>query len=222
MKKVCILGTAETLREAPFHLNIEFWALNDMYKVLGQHLSKISRWFEIHKRTTVERDMPEEIEWLKSCKISVYMQEHYEDIPTSTKYPLDEIISNFGRKYFKSTVDYMIALALYEGYEEIHVYGVNMSCETDEYSNQKPSGSYWLGRAEGMGVKIYLPDSCDLLKGYFCYGYDEIEQSDFVKKGEFKARQLEQQAKEFQKNYYLSLGAKDTWDFILKETKINL
>jgi hypothetical protein len=218
MKKVAICGTAkETLIEAPFNNpEFEIWALNDMH-ALG---IKPHRWFELHIWDEWKLRHPGTEEYLKTCGVPVYMHEINHNIPTSVKYPIEDIISRFNRKYFQSTVDYLIALALYEGFEEIHIYGVNMAA-SDEYGHQKPSAEYWLGRAEGMGVEIHLPESCDLLKGYFMYGYEAKQKNDFVKKGQTRLKQLEAEAKEFQKNYYLAKGAIDTWEYILRNTKGN-
>ena len=215
-----MLGTSNTLKEAPLNdKSFEFWALNDMYAMIPA--ANITRWFEIHTRTLIDDyhariSGKNHIEALKTLTIPIYMQEQHDDIPTSTKYPLEEMVKHFGRQYFKSSLDYMMALALSEGFDEIHVYGVNMA-ENEEYAHQKPSMEYWIGRAEGMGVKVVLPEGCDLLKGYFRYGYDEEKESDLLIKARAKSAELDRQGKEFMKNYYLSLGAKDTWDFILRE-----
>jgi len=48
-----------------------------------------------------------------------------------------------------------------------------------EYFWQRPSCEYFLGLATGMGVKIWLPDSCDLLKTRFMYGYEEAKELPF-------------------------------------------
>ena len=220
-KKVCLLGTSNTLNQAPFNdKSFEFWALNDMFVTLPEGLA--TRWFEFHDRKTHETHKPRGdsnisyLDWFRSATIPVYMQEHFEDIPASIKYPLETMVEHFGRQYFKSTLDYMMALALYEGFEEIHLYGVNMA-DNIEYAHQRPSMEYWIGRAEGMGVKVVLPEGCDLMKGYFRYGYDEERESDLLIKARTKSAELDRQSKEFMKNYYLSLGAKDTWDFILRE-----
>ena len=219
-KKVCLLGTSNTLNQAPFNdSSFEFWALNDMYEMIPT--KNITRWFEIHTRQEQERHVSKRasgsyLEGLKALTIPVYMQEHFEDVPTSIKYPLETMVEHFGRQYFKSTLDYMMALALYEGFEEIHLYGVNMA-DNIEYAHQRPSMEYWIGRAEGMGVKVVLPEGCDLMKGYFRYGYDEEKENDLLIKARTKSAELDRQSKEFMKNYYLSLGAKDTWDFILRE-----
>ena len=219
-KKVCLLGTSNTLKEAPLSdKSFEFWALNDMFSMIPKGVA--TRWFEIHSKKAREKHTPRGadisyLEGLASLNVPIYMQEQCQDIPTSIKYPRAEMVEHFGRQYFKSTLDYMIALALYEGFEEIHIYGVNMAY-AEEYAHQKPSMEYWIGRAEGMGVKVVLPEGCDLLKGYFQYGYDEEKESDLLIKARTKSAELDRQGKEFMKNYYLSLGAKDTWDFILRE-----
>lgn len=216
------MGTSNTLKEAPINdKSFEFWALNDMY-ILPEGQAA-TRWFDIHGRRVQEAHVPRggapgmtHLQGLKSLTVPVYMQEHFEEIPSSVKYPLEEMVKHFGRQYFKSTLDYMMALALYEGFKEIHLYGVNMA-DSIEYAHQRPSMEYWIGRAEGMGVKVVLPEGCDLLKGYFRYGYDEEKESDLIIKANAKIAELTKNAAEFQKNYYLSLGAKDTWEFILRE-----
>ena len=185
-----------------------------------------TRWFEIHSNSCIESHSTRGIsanylDWYKNATIPIYMQRHFDEIPASVEYPLAEMVRHFGRQYFKSTLDYMIALALFEGFTEIHIYGVNMAVG-EEYSVQKPSMEYWLGRAEGMGVKIVLPDGCDLLKGYFRYGYDDEKQNDLLIKGRAKSAELAKNAAEFQKNYYLSMGAKAEWDFILRELGENV
>jgi hypothetical protein len=42
-----------------------------------------------------------------------------------------------------------------------------------EYFWQRPSCEYFLGVALGKGIKLWLPDSCDLLKTRFLYGFEE-------------------------------------------------
>lgn len=70
-------------------------------------------------------------------------------------YPLSLVIERFKTNYFGSTVDYAVALALFEGFDEIHLYGINM-INSEEYGYQKPSIDFWCGYALGMGVKIEI------------------------------------------------------------------
>lgn len=68
-------------------------------------------------------------------------------------YPLQEIIEQFGIDYFTGTVDYAIALALYEEHDDIHLWGVNVVSDS-EYRYQKPGVDFWCGYALGRGARL--------------------------------------------------------------------
>jgi hypothetical protein len=65
----------------------------------------------------------------------------------------------------------MIALAVYEGFKTIDIYGVDMAVGS-EYGEQRPSCEYYIGIAKGKGIDIKLPAACDLLKSRFIYGFE--------------------------------------------------
>lgn len=222
-RRVYIIGSAPTWKEVPFNQpDTEYWCLNDMYVVLDPRLC--TRWFDMHQRAELERSCEptakmrpiSRIDWLRQAQLPVYMLEKWDDIPNGKAYPIEEVEKAFGITAFCSSVDYMIALALYEGFDEISVYGVNMAAD-GEYAGEKPGVEQWLRFAQGMGKKIILPDASDLLKNYFKYGYDEVKRGDMLVKARTKIAELEQQEREFQKNYYVAFGAKATWEFILRE-----
>ena len=75
--------------------------------------------------------------------------------------------------YFYSTISYMLALAIAEGFEEIGLWGIDLAHDS-EYEYQKPSAEYFLGIARGQGIKIYLPEQSALLKGMYRYGYEDM------------------------------------------------
>ena len=104
--------------------------------------------------------------------VTLYMHEAYPDIPGAVAYPLAEVQAALcpGRAYFTSTVAYMLALAIYQGFARIEMYGVHMSMGS-EYAYQRDGVTYWLGRAEGAGIEVVLPEACELLQGRL-YGYD--------------------------------------------------
>ena len=66
--------------------------------------------------------------------------------------------------YLSSSIAYELALAIAEGFEEIHLYGVDLTTEA-EYAWQKPGVEFLLGYADGYGTKVVLPGNCPLLKG---------------------------------------------------------
>jgi hypothetical protein len=78
-------------------------------------------------------------------------------------YPLGEVVKKFHTNYFGSTVDYALALAIYEGADEIDLYGVQMLIPT-EYGYQKPSGDFWCGVAIGSGIKLSVLGDSSLMR----------------------------------------------------------
>jgi hypothetical protein len=219
MKKLAIVGTAETWKETQFNNEeFEIWALNDMFMMIPY----ADRWFEMHTRKVIEECKTRGgdqnyLEWFQKASIPIYMQEKHDDIPNSIKYPLDEMIERFGVRYFNSTVDYEIALALSEGYKEIHVNGVNMAVDK-EYGEQRPSCEFWLGVAKGMGVKLVLPESCDLLSSRWLYGYEDEPRNIFESKIQCKISALKAEAMEAEKSFYLITGHKQALENILKNS----
>lgn len=187
MRRVCIVGAAGPSNRRANYLEsrVELWAMNLCHRFLTV---KADRWFQLHPRNwradewgpgneDYEREAvrafgrpPDHLEFLKNCGIPVYMQEKNADIPTSVRYPLGEIASKF-RPYFTSTIPYMIALALHEDVDEIGLLGIYLT-STQEYSAHRPCVEYWLGVAKGMGVRVVLPDDCDLTRAPL-YTYSE-------------------------------------------------
>jgi hypothetical protein len=219
-KKLLIVGTSPSLKDAPINdESFEVWALNDMYAIIP----KADRWFEMHKRkvqeaTIVRQTGNKYLEWFRNnTTVPVYMHDKFDDIPMSIKYPIEEMIQAFGTRLFGSTIDYEMALAIYEGYKEIHIYGVDMAV-SEEYSQQRPSLYFWIGIALGRGIKVFLPKGCDLLKSYFMYGYEEEKETDFKRKADDKIKYFDKHATDFLKNYYVAMGSKEAWEDILKET----
>jgi hypothetical protein len=90
-----------------------------------------------------------------------------------TNYPLQEIITYFGVDYFTNTIDYALALAIYKGFTEIDLYGVNMAFGS-EYEYEKPGVEFWIGQAMGRGIKVNVfGDKSTILKSRdgLLYGY---------------------------------------------------
>jgi hypothetical protein len=192
-KKVAIVGFAGTRDQAPYDdPTFEIWTVNNLYRFVPRQ----DRIFQIHTkaeifadgqhRTPEDKQMgAEHWEYLTQTDIPVYMQEKFPEIPAAVRYPIEEIIEEFGiprtnetlkDAYFTNSISFMIALAIHEGFEEIHVYGVDMAVG-GEYTEQRPSCEYYLGIAKGRGIKIYLPPESDLLKAHFMYGWEDEKRS---------------------------------------------
>ena len=88
-------------------------------------------------------------------------------------YPLEKICTHFNNDYFSSGACYAIALAIYQGATEIDLWGFYLS-SSNEWAYQKPCMEYWIGRAEGMGIKVEVHGMTRLLKNLRdnIYGYN--------------------------------------------------
>ena len=95
-------------------------------------------------------------ERIRQAGTKIYSLEAWPNTPCS-RYPIEEILSEFKTDYFTSGLDYAIALAIYEGYENIDLWGVCLK-EGDEYAYQKPSAMFWLGVALGRGMTFKIRD----------------------------------------------------------------
>ena len=128
------------------------------------------------------RGIKDHYSWLQEIHGKpIYMLNVHEEAPDSVEYPLAQITDKFFKnvrkgdaklKYFTSTMPYMSALALYEGFDRIEIYGMDMT-GPDEYVRQKPCGEYWLGMIMGAGKELYLPPNNQLLTGGL-YGYQGL------------------------------------------------
>lgn len=162
MNKLAIVGThAATRDNAPWDdPSFDIWVFNE-----SAQAAWVKRWdvcFQLHKPEvyTSENNFvrSDHWEWLQQrhANKTIYMQQVDERVPNCKAYPLAAVcaaIPGADYKWFKSTPAYAIALALYEGYEHIALYGLEMASNT-EYGYQLPNFQFWVGVALGAGVKI--------------------------------------------------------------------
>jgi len=184
--KCCIIGFAPSWSLAPFNVEgIDFWGLNELYVYLNMHkiTQKFNAWFEIHDiKNSPSKQAPKHQEFLKTCGIPLITQKHWNDYPTSIAYPRAEIKKMVNEHFildkdhtgfsdYSNQISWMIAMAIYLGYKEIMVYGVDMA-QTTEYAFQRASCQFFLGYAAGKGIKVRVPKTCELLKAGRDYGFE--------------------------------------------------
>jgi hypothetical protein len=182
-RKVAVVGFASSTRSlAPFDSSEhEVWALNQLYR----HIPRADRWFDIHSNYDEHVvEGTDHVGWLEQCPIPVYMNEWRMRYPTSVRYPIEEVIEYFGKDYFTSTIAFMIALAIKEGFEEIELYGIDLVVGT-EWEQQRQCAEYYIGWARGMGIKVTVAAGSALLTQRYRYGYqtgpdDLIHEEDFA------------------------------------------
>lgn len=137
-KKVAIVGFASSSMREVMPLfedpDFEIWSINQLYMAFPEITKHTTRWFQIHARKNYDAAMRDHkhSEWMGLQRsFPIYMQEIEDDIPMSVKFPLGSILNALG-DYFTNSISWELALAIYEGFEEIHVYGVDMA-QDDEY-----------------------------------------------------------------------------------------
>ncbi len=139
---------------------------------------------------------------VETTNTPLYSTQQWEDIPTSIRYPLEDITRFSGIDYFADSCCYMLALAIYQGFTEISLYGFNYAWGTT-YVTEKPGVECWLGIALGRGIVLNIyGEHSDLLKTnhvrhdpetLYAYGTPQI----MVRKGIKMSEKIERKTKEF-------------------------
>lgn len=142
-------------------------------------LAPQTNWFQLHPedwgnlqgKATGHFGRPIEHRWfLQQFPGTIWMRQHFDDIPNSVAYPLDDIVAASGRRFFTSTFAYMLGLIWYQHkiennpVERVYLYGINLT-SVDEYIHQKSCVEYWCGRLEEAGIEVVIPNGSALLKG---------------------------------------------------------
>jgi hypothetical protein len=170
LRQVAVVGLApSTHDDAPYEdPDWEVWGL----PWDEERWPYFDRLFDIHPLECIRAATPSFYRYgyedrLKEIR-HLYMQEAYRDVPNAIEYPLSEVSALVG-DYYNSSIAYMLALAIFEEYDKIGIWGVDMAEQgepghADEYRDERPNCEYLLGFAKAKGIEIYLPDECPLLK----------------------------------------------------------
>jgi hypothetical protein len=86
-------------------------------------------------------------------------------------YPIREVVRELGSSYFMPTLSYMIALAIYQKYERIYLFGIDAGPRWD-YQSGKPHITFWLGVAIGRKIELIL--GRDSLRWAYSIGLGEL------------------------------------------------
>lgn len=180
-RRIAILGFADTVHDAPFSdPSWEMWGMNGLWRVLKEiPASRFAAWFEIHtpdyirKHEQASNIGTQQSDWLKTQQpFPIFMQQHYPEYPSSVEFPIEEMVRDLGHDYFTSSVALEIAYALMlPDVSEIGLWGIDLVHGT-EWGDQRPCAEFWLGRAEGKGIKVTVHEKSALLKQRGRYGYE--------------------------------------------------
>jgi len=173
--RINIMGSSSPGWEDAPYGNGEVWGVNDTHV-----LRDVDRIVDVHVGR-LDTDNVKDIQsmlLLREKNIPGYFHSEIKGFDNIKRYPIEEIKDAFGTDYFASCIDYAIALAIYEGATEIHIYGVAVLIHS-EYAHQKPGIEYWIGYARGRGIKTEVHGHISqLLKTHtgLMYGYEDEQE----------------------------------------------
>jgi hypothetical protein len=167
MKTVRILGNAKTLASMPpTRPGVEVWLANDAKKYLANRrvLTGWTRWFNLHSREHQRQAYPTHVRWLREQLRAqprpYYTQVLWGNMPGCVKFPRKTIQRAFAtsqgpNRYFACTLAWQLALAIYERFDVIELWGYTFrDVQTGLYAFQRPCIFYWIALARARGVLV--------------------------------------------------------------------
>ncbi len=180
MKEVIILGSGKTSKLCDYHC--ETWGVNFTY----MFAKKLDKLFFTDENSEVEKHQYQELDKLKVLHPTLVFPTVYPKfkdfgLPIEI-YPIKDILTFFETKYFCNSIAYMLAYAIYEGYNKIWLYGMDFDNEgMRELLQERPGMEYWIGVARGFDIEVIIPEKSALLKTFDRKMYGEFR--NFVKGG---------------------------------------
>ena len=170
---VRIYGTARNLAQSPPpSKGEEVWLCNnpEIFRIrLPRALLEWTRWFNLHSRAWMLHKYPKGFAYYQESANGrpIYFQKAQPDVLTSVAFPKDEIQKAFAlpdgmpNRYFTSSACWLLALAIYEGFEEIDLYGFALSTSKRVtgpcYVFERPAFFYWVQQARDRGITVRYP-----------------------------------------------------------------
>lgn len=157
----------------------EVWSVIWAYKYDVPRLDRILEmhpvWLQARSQKPEFEKVRQHWEWLKNnITIPIYMLAAHSEIPMAVRYPIEDAMRLVPkprrRAVFSSSFDYLVALAVLEGYNPIECYGFEMGSDT-EYRYQREGAAYWIGYCDAKGIELVLPKNTHLLS-HKLYGYE--------------------------------------------------
>jgi len=173
-KKLGILGRTTNIKYAPY--TDPSWTLVGHTSARPLMEREPDWYFDMHRPECFQTEHKswnqQYYRWLKHLQTPIFMQEEWPEIPMAVRYPIEVVLQEY-RAYFTNHAAYMIALAMMEGVHTIGLFGCQYGHDT-EYSTQRGSLEYWLGRFEQNGGQVILPVKFNTVLNYppQLYGYE--------------------------------------------------
>jgi len=146
-KSLSIVGKSPGFEKYLEKEGAHVWCVSSVFKQMEQ--GRVTCIFNLHKPEAFENWMPEEAGRVVTAHPGKVVNYRY--------FPANDLLNKYGQ-VFGSSISWMIAAAIEQGYEEINIFGCDMATQT-EYMEQRDTFFYWIGRAEAVGVKVNIPET---------------------------------------------------------------
>lgn len=168
----------------------EIWAINNFWNVSRDSAGRLRAdiWWEQHQ-IFPDEDGPErgkaiqddhDMAWIRTCPVPLYVTEPFPANPNAVVWPIEYYAAQY-RDYFTCTFAMQMAEAIDVGFEEIAIFGLGLLSGTQREATVESSClNYWLGLAEGKGVKLSIDRDSFLLQHPYRYGHQYWLERRFV------------------------------------------
>lgn len=152
----------------------EIWTLNRGARLLAHDLS-----FVMDDLRGEARHDPDYGQALMRAEKPIITSRAYDEFPASMAYPLEAVAQLVGAEnlYFRNSVPYVLAYALFIGVKEIVLFGVDYDYPGQRVTEEgRANTEYWVGFCRARGMRVGVPSASTLLAanaGAWWYGYAE-------------------------------------------------
>ena len=172
MKSVTIIGRGPSWKECPFATE-ELWGTATCLATEGL---KDKNYTKVFAFDGVNEILTEALKEAKERNIPVVSTLSY----ATELYPLVPIVRHFQVSYFKTSISYMLAYAIYQGYKSIRIDGIDQGPGW-LYQQGKPYITFWLGVATGRGIEYRM--GRDSLKWTYRIGQNGLPEAFILREG---------------------------------------
>jgi len=144
-KQVTIVGKGESWQECQFNTP-EIWGTATCLVHAGMRDKPFTKVFAFDSRNSL---LIEALEIARERNIPVVSTLEYATEP----YPTREVVKDFKVAYFKNTASYMLAMAIYQKFDRMWVYGLEQNAALN-YVLIRPWVTFWFGVAYGRNIDI--------------------------------------------------------------------
>jgi len=105
-------------------------------------------------------DYKTSVDFLKARNTPIISSKRYPEYKFTRLYPLMDILDMCRiqgvKPYFNNSAPWLIALAIFWGFQEIHLHGLDYLADHEGRDAERACTEYWVGIAESQGIKVRI------------------------------------------------------------------